>query len=264
MSIQKNEFGDVVPVREQRSSSGLLAAVNSELVHDVNGDESAVVHLVGTGTLNATYNIQGSPDGTNYYDLLVYPMSNMCTGGTIPQSGQPLITEAVNAATVHRTLTLACGGLKKIRVRLTAHTSGNCEATINSDSCASISPFVRDQRSATLMITVTGAASAAATATLPAVAGLRHYIDFIKVTRSATAALTASATPTLVTTTNIPGNPAITFGLDASGIGIDKEYVLDFGAAGIASTAINTATTVVCPVLTGAIWRVNVAYRLGM
>ena len=264
MSIQKNEFGDVVPVREQRSSSGLLAAVNAQLVHDVNGDESAIVHLIGTGTLNATYNIQGSPDGTNFYDLLVYPMPNMCIGGTIPQAGQPILTEAVNVATVHRTLALSCGGLKKIRVRLTAYTSGNCEAVINSDERASISPFVRDQRSATLTVTSTGAASAAVTATLPAVAGLRHYIDFIKITRSSTAALTASATPTLVTTTNIPGTPAITFGLDASGIGLDKEYVLDFGASGVAATAINTATTIVCPVLTGVIWRVNVAYRLGL
>jgi hypothetical protein len=264
MSITKNLNGQAVPVREARSSFGVLAAVNAELVHDVNGDESALVHLVGTGTLNATYNIQGSPDGTNYYDLLAYPMSNMCIGGTIPPAGQPLLTEAVNVATVHRALAVACGGLKKIRVRLTAYTSGNCDATINSDSQASINPFVAAQRSATLMITATGAVSAAVTATLPAVAGLRHYVDFIKVTRSATAPLTASATPTVVTTTNIPGTPAVTFGLDVSAIGLDKEYVLDFGSSGLAATAINTATTVVCPVLTGAIWRINVAYRLGL
>ena len=33
--------------------------------------------------------------------------------------------------------------------------------------------------------------------------------------------------------------------------------------AGLAASAVNTATTVVCPVYTGVIWRVNVTYRLG-
>ena len=112
-------------------------------------------------------------------------------------------------------------------------------------------------------ITNTAAVSTAVTATLPAVAGLRHYIKRISVVRSATAALTASATPVLVTTTNLPGLPVITFGSDAGGIGIDKEQVLDFGGAGLAASAVNTATTVVCPVYTGVIWRVNVSYYLG-
>ena len=93
---------------------------------------------------------------------------------------------------------------------------------------------------------------------------MRHYIDRISVLRSATAALTASATPVLVTTTNIPGLPVLTFGSDAGGVGVDKEQVVDFGGTGAAATALGTATTVVCPVYTGVIWRVNVAYRLGL
>mgnify|MGYP003561930031 CR=1 FL=1 len=36
------------------------------------------------------------------------------------------------------------------------------------------------------------------------------------------------------------------------------------GGAGLAASAVNTATTVVCPVYTGVIWRVNVSYRLGL
>ena len=87
--------------------------------------------------------------------------------------------------------------------------------------------------------------------------------DRISVIRSATAALTASATPVLVTTTNLHGSPVITFGSDAGGIGVDKEQVLDFGGAGLAASAVSAATTVVCPVYTGVIWRVNVSYRLG-
>ena len=113
-------------------------------------------------------------------------------------------------------------------------------------------------------MTGTAAVSTAVTVTLPAVTSLRHYIDRISVVRSATAALTASATPVLVTTTNIPGLPIFTFGSDAAGVGIDREQVMDFGGAGMGAIALGTATTVVCPAYTGVIWRVNVTYRLGL
>ena len=63
---------------------------------------------------------------------------------------------------------------------------------------------------------------------LPAVAGMRHYVDFINVTFSPTAATTASATPVTVTTANLPGNPAITVGLKAWAIGEYFERALDF------------------------------------
>lgn len=81
---------------------------------------------------------------------------------------------------------------------------------------------------------------------------------------SATALLTAAATPVLVTTTNLPGTPALTFGAEALVQGADKFRRLDFGGTGCAATAIGTNTTVVCPVTTAVIWRVNVGYRLGL
>jgi hypothetical protein len=264
MSILRNLVGAFMPHMEARRSSATLAAANAELVHDVNGDESAIIFINGTGTLNVTYSIQGSPDGTNYYDVLAFPYSTASLGGTLPQPGQPLVLEAVNAATIQRMLCLGVGGLQKIRIRLTTYTSGSALVSINSDACASISPYIRDQKAATLSVTATGAASAAVTLTLPAVGGLRHYIDRISVVRSATAALTASATPVLVTTTNLPGSPALTFGSDAAGIGVDREQFFEFGGAGLAASAMGTATTVVAPVYTGVIWRINASYRLGL
>lgn len=260
----QDENGNFMAHWLSRRTSGSMSAINAEVVHDVDGDESAVIYLNGTGTLNATYVIDGSPDGVEYFPLLCYPYTPASLGGTLPQAGQPLLTEAVNAATVKRMLCAAVGGLRKIRVRLSVYASGTCAVSINSDDCASISPYVRDQKSATLMISQTAAVGAATTVALPAVAGLRHYIDFISVTRLATAALTASATPVLVTSTNIAGAPVITFGSDAGGVGIGVEHKLDFGASGMASTAVGTDTTVVCPAYAGVIWRVNVAYRLGL
>lgn len=264
MSILRDLLGNFMPHFQSRRSSGALSALNAELVHDVDGDQSAVIYLDGNGTFNATYVVEGSPDGTSYVPLVCYPYAPASLGGTLPQAGQPIYTEAVNAASVDRMLCCAVGGLRKIRVRLSAYTSGTGAVTINSDDCPSISPYVRDQKAATLMVTATAAVSTAVTLTIPAVAGLRHYIDRIDVVRSATAALTASATPVLVTTTNIPGTPALTFGSDAGGIGVDKVQSLEFGGAGMAASAINTATTVVCPLYTGVIWRVNAAYRLGL
>ena len=262
MSILKNILGNFMPHMESRRSSATLAVINSELVHDVNGDESAVIHINGTATLKCTYVIEGSPDGLNYFPLICYPYSSV--GGTIPQAGQPLYIEAVNAATVQRMLCCAVGGLHKVRIRLSAYTSGSALIRINSDACASISPYVKDQKTASLTTTATGAVGAAVIATLPSVTGLRHYIDRISVVRSATTALTASATPVLVTTTNMPGTPTLTFGSDAGGIGVDKEQVMDFGGAGLASSTIGTTTTIVCPAYTGVIWRINVAYRIGL
>ena len=264
MSILRNLLGAYLPHFEQRRSSALLAAVNAELVHPVNGDNSATIFITSAGTtLNATYNVQGSIDGTNYFDILAFSYGPGSVGGTLPQPGQPVHSEVVGAV-MQRALCVPTGGLQALRVRLTAFTAGTCQVSINSDDCDSISPYVRDQKAATLMVTATGVASAAVTASLPAVVGLRHYLDRISVVRSATAALTPSATVVLVTTTNIPGSPVLTWGQDAAGVGIDREQVLDFGGAGQACLLTNTATTIVCPVYTGVIWRVNATYRLGL
>ena len=252
-----------MPHFEARTASGSLNALNAEVAMDLSGDSSATIFLNAQSALTATYVVEGSVDGTNYFSVLAFPYSPGCLLGTIPVAGQPIVSEA-STLQIQRTLCVGTGGLKKLRVRLSAWTSGTALVTINADTCDSISPYVRDQKAATLMVTATGAAAAAVTATLPAVAGLRHYIDRISVVRSATAALTAAAAPVVVTTTNLPGTPALTFGSDAGGIGLDKEAVLDFGGAGCAAIAINTATTIVCPVYTGVIWRINVSYRLGL
>lgn len=265
MSILKNLLNNFMPHFESRRANGTLGAVNAELVLDVDGDDTATVYIDGGGaTFNATYVVEGSPDGVNYFAMLAYPYTPGCNAGTIPLAAQPIVSEAVNTTSVRRMLVTAVGGLRKIRVRLSAWTAGTANVFINADTCAPLNPYVRDQKSATLMVTATGAAAAAVTATLPAVAGLRHYVDRINVTRSATAALTAAAAPVVVTTTNLPGTPALTFGSDAGGIGLDKEVALDFGGSGLAATALGTATTVVAPVYTGVIWRINVAYRLGL
>lgn len=264
MAIFKNDNGVIVPVRERREASGTLAALNSEIVIDVNGDESALVYVQSTAFIG-TLEFTGSSDATGalFYPVPAYPFSPGCAGGTIPPAGQPLLLDALVAANTVRVYSVPVGQLRKLRVRTSAYTSGAANVSITAEAQGPLNTAIAAKPS-TLLVTNTGAASAAVTATLPAVAGLRHIIDFVYVNRSATAALTASATPVLVTTTNLPGAPVLAFGSDAAGIGIDKEARLDFGSTGLAATALGATTTVVCPVYTGVIWRVIVGYRLGL
>ena len=264
MSTLKNANSEIVPIRERREASGTLAALNSEIVIDVNGDESALVYVQSTAFIG-TLEFTGSSDATGalFYPVPAYPFSPGCAGGTIPPAGQPLLLDALVAANTVRVYSVPVGQLRKLRVRTSAYTSGAADVSIIAEAQGPLNTAIAAKPS-TLLVTNTGAASAAVTATLPAVAGLRHIVDFIYVNRSATAALTASATPVLVTTTNLPGAPVLTLGSDAAGIGIDKEARLDFGSTGLAATALGTATTVVCPVYTGVIWRVIVGYRLGL
>lgn len=108
-------------------------------------------------------------------------------------------------------------------------------------------------------ISITGVAAAAVTATLPAVASQFHYIALIEIVKFFTAANVASATPLVVTTTNVPGALAFTFGQPLGTIGTTDVH-LYVPVAPIQSSVAGTSTTIVCPATAGIIWRVNIAY----
>lgn len=266
MSLFKNAAGTVIPVRERREASGTLAALNAEVVAPMNGDQFALVVVVSTsfiGTLEFTG--QSDTAGTNYFSVPAYPVSPSCAGGTILVAGQPILNHAIVAANTTIVYAVPVGQLRGLRVRASAYTSGSAAITITSEPALSLHTLLNGNPApATLLVTATGAAGVAVTATLPAVAGLRHYIDEVAVVRSATAALVAAAAPVLVTTTNLPGTPALTFGSDVSMVGGDKEQRLVTGSGSLAASVLGTATTIVCPAYAGVIWRVNVAYHLGL
>lgn len=114
-------------------------------------------------------------------------------------------------------------------------------------------------RAATLAVTVTAATGVAATLSIPAVAGLFHYITSIEVRLYSTAARTGVAAPILVTTTNIPGTPSLTFDT-AGAIGTSLVQQPFAGATPLKSLTVNTATTIVAPLVTGGIWRMTATY----
>lgn len=118
-------------------------------------------------------------------------------------------------------------------------------------------------RAATLSVTATGLSGAAVTLTLPAVAGQFHYITSMDILIYATAARVGAAAPVVVTTTNINGTPAFTFET-AQAIGTNTIIQGVAPSTTLKSAAIGTATTIVCPIATSGIWRINVSYFTGV
>lgn len=112
-----------------------------------------------------------------------------------------------------------------------------------------------------LVVSATAAAGSIVTATLPAVAGQFHRISAIVIERFAAAVLVPAATPTVVTTTNLPGTLAFTLPADALAQGaVDRASYLPMGNAPLKASAAGTASTIVAPATTNVIWRVNVYY----
>lgn len=234
--------------RENLVVTGSLGALNAEIIVDTHGCNT--VSLDMRGTFNLTFEVSGTIDGTNW---------------------QLIPIRALNAVSVQYVATVGgtvagswigeCSCYDKVRVRVTAYTSGAAIATLLASTA--LLPTFMDARLITPSIgTTVGTAGAATTLTLASPgAGLRNYITYLAITRFATAALTAAATPVTVTTTNLPGSLAFTFPADAGLQGSVDRWREDF-AFPLASSAQATATTIVCPATTNVIWRVTAGFYI--
>lgn len=235
----------VLHPRETLIGTGTIGALNAEVVIPADGAASLAVDI--RGTFSMTLEVAGTVDGTNWTLIPVRPINQAATQYVASVAG-----------TTAGTWVGKCAPFRSIRVRCTAYTSGSATTVITADTAPlddSLQGMV-----APLYGTATGAAGAAVTLTIAAPgAGLRQYITFLRILRSASAALTAGAAPTVVTTTNLPGSMAFSFGADAAPQGNDKIIAEDF-AYPIAASAQNTAVTIVCPVTTGVIWRASAGY----
>lgn len=232
--------------RETLFIAGTLGALNAEIITDCDGASSFSLDMRGTAVL--TVEISGTVDGTNWTFIPARPVG---------LAGVSYLASIVFPAG-GGVWTGVCGGFKRIRARVTAYTSGSVSATLLASN------GVLDQ---TLQGQVTngigtavGASGATVTLTLAAPgAGLRHYLTYLSINRFAAAVLTAAAVPVTVTTTNLPGSLAFSFPAEAAALGTIDRWREDF-AFPIASNALNAATTIVCPVTTGVIWRVTAGF----
>ena len=231
--------------RETIHGTGNLGALNAETI--IVSDGCATVTLDLRGTFNLTVEVSGTVDGTNW---TLIPMR--------PINAASVLYVAAVAGSAAGTWVGLCAGFRQVRARVTAYTSGSATTVIAANTApydATIFGPVTNSIGTTI-----GTAGAATTLTLAAPgAGLRHYLTYLSINRFATALLTAAAAPVAVTTTNLPGTLAFTFAADAAAQGTLDRWREDF-AFPIASSAQNTATTIVCPATTGVIWRVTAGF----
>ena len=237
----------VLHPRENLYATGTLGSLNAEVIVNVDGAASFSLDL--RGTFSMTIEVSGTVDGVNWTFIPVRPMAQAAT--------QYVASVVGTAAGVW---VGKCAPFRQIRARVTAYTSG-AAVTFLMASTAPLDDTLQGMITP-LLVTATGAAAAAVTLTLPAPgAGLRQYLTYLRITRFAAAALTAGATPVLVTTTNIPGTLVFSLPADVALQGTTAVYQEDF-AYPVAGSALNTAMTVVCPVTTGVIWRVSGGYYI--
>jgi hypothetical protein len=110
-------------------------------------------------------------------------------------------------------------------------------------------------------IEATAAINTALTLTIPAPgANLRQYVNRLKIECYSGAAQAAQATPFIVTTTGIAGNPSFNFPSGTAQGNISYRD-LDWGSDPIEASADNATITVVCPQVAGFIWKVTAWYR---
>lgn len=231
--------------RETVFSTGILGSVNAEIIIPCDGCSTVALDMRGTFSLTAE--VAGTIDGSNWTPIPIRMVNVAAIGYVVAAAG------AVAGMWVGK-----CAPFRSVRVRATAYTSGSATATLSASNgvldgslAGAVTPVI---------VTSVGAASAAVTLTLGAPgAGLRHYVTYLSINRFASAALTAAAAPVTVTTTNLPGSLAFSLAADAAAQGTMTPWGEDF-AYPLAASAQNTATTIVCPVTTGVIWRVTAGY----
>lgn len=231
--------------REAIFSTANLGSLNAETI--IFSDGCSTVTLDLRGTFNLTVEVSGTVDGTNWTPIPMRPVNQAA-----------LAYVAAITGSAAGTWVGMCAGYRQVRVRVTAYTSGSATTTLAANTAAYDNLLFGPQT--TGIGTTIGTAGAATTLTLTAPGvGLRHYLTYLAINRFATALLTAAAAPVAVTTTNLPGTLAFSFPAEAAAQGTIDRWREDFSFP-IASSAQNTATTIVCPATTGVIWRITAGF----
>lgn len=246
--LSKDLDGTTLHPRELLFASGTLGVAGAEIV--IPADGCATVNLDLRGTFSLTLEVAGTVDGVNWTLIPIRSLGGASAGYVTGLTGS---LTGVWVGTIY--------GFRFVRVRCTSWFSGAATTTLSATIAAP------DQSLGGVVnigaVTATGVSGAATTLTLTAPgAGLRHYITYITINRFAAAVLTAAPTPVSITTTNLPGGLAFSFEADAAALGTMIRWREDF-AYPLAATAQNTATTIVCPTVTGVIWRVTAGFYVG-
>lgn len=261
VSALKEQFVTIQPIITTvtiSTSNGIVSAAT-------NGLSSIGVQILSVGT-GGVIVFEGSGDNVNWA-----PLSGLTNGTQV----------SVTGTSVPGAWQFDGASVPYFRIRATALTSGTITGVIVLTANNSVVMLeqglvpaaltgiegglvVRDiPISSPLAATATAAANTGATLTLNAAgAGLFHYITHIEITRTATAALAGTAT-LVVTSTNLPGSLAWSYGNAMAAGGTQKDTDITFYSP-LKSSVANTATTIVMPAPgLGVLWRATAFYYTG-
>lgn len=242
-----------LPTHADSSGSGTITALNGTVVVTTNGCSSIMFSV--TGVWVATLNIEAQASDGTWTQVL----------GEIP------LGSLTGSFTTNGIVVVPCGGYFQVRIRAALFTSGTATVTWNEGAGVNVVQPINllptafnatvYEIPATLGVSTTGVSGAAVTLTLPAAAGVFHYITHLEIVAYTSLARLGVAAPVLVTSTNISGGPVWDFST-AAAIGTADKLAFDF-ARPVKSAVVNTATTIVCPATTSIVWRVTAFYYTG-
>ena len=231
-------------ILDTRVFTQTLAALNAQSVLYCKNTNAIAIEVRGTfvGTMLCQYSI----DGTNYDQCSIFnPVTELFL---------------VNISASGKYICVLPNGVKQMRLLMSSFTSGAAFVSLRGAKESNFT-YVKPLP-ISLSVTATAAVSAGVTATLPAPgASLFHFITKIRISKYVAANLTASATPSIVTSTNIPGTPSFDFKTLGS-LGDNEILNIDFSNNPLKSITANTASTFVAPILTGAIWKIQIFYYI--
>lgn len=244
-------------VTDPRPITAALGALNAEVILDLNGAATATFD-VRSAAGNLSFVFEGTLDGVNYFGLPAFAQSSLVAAVVSAETYVGTVTVGTTIAALY---TVGVTGLRRVRLRVSAYTSG----TITVGVRASAADLIIGAKPIPMLlwVTVTAAANTAATITLPAAGvGLFHYIVVLNCRRNATAALAGTAT-LIITSTNLPGNPAWSNGNAMAAGGTVEDLDLQ-PSVPLKSAVANTATTIVMPAAGAAVLnRGNCGYYVG-
>ncbi len=239
---------------DARVAGATLGALNAELLIDIQGKANVYFEIRAAANA-ATYVFEGSLDGTNYYTLPVRGVVGTLAATVVQENIVSSVVVATSAAAVYA---VNSTGWRRIRCRVSAYTSGT--ATVTARGTVSDLAIIAQPQPSMLHVTATAAVNTGSTCTLPAAAGLFHYITKIELVKLYNVVGVAAGAGMIITSTNLPGTPAWTTEQLASAAGTAVRVIDANYQNPLKSLVANTATTFVAGAQLQTIWRWNVSY----
>lgn len=259
--------------------NGLTLTDARTAVNSLNAAGSVTVDIVGKATLSVHVNVtvqfnaattlvlEGTIDGTNFFTVPFFVVQ--ATAASLTAESMAVIVPGGTLVGQYL-LCASATGFRSMRVRMAFTAAGT--AIIALRASAADYRIYSQPMPALLNVSQAPAANTGGTITLPAVAGMFHYITNFQCTLAMNPATAqVGAAPVFVTTTNLAGTPAWAVPIagnalaSTGGLGNAGLVVADTSWGNpLKSSAANTNTTFVLPAPGAACTiRGNVQYYVG-